>query len=38
MSPEGGGADDGPERRPWLAERQRAFDARVETVGLNVGG
>ena len=30
--------DDGPERRPLFAERQRAFDAWVESVGLKVDG
>ena len=37
-SPDGGGVDDGPERRPWLAERQRPFDATMKVVGLKVGG
>ena len=37
-SPAGGGANDGPVVRPWLAERQRPFDATVETVGLKDGG
>ena len=37
-SPYGDGAEDGPERRLWIAERQRSFDATVDTVGLKVGG
>jgi hypothetical protein len=37
-SPAGGGADDGPAKRPWRAERQRPFDATMEIVGLKVGG
>jgi hypothetical protein len=37
-SPDGGGADDGPVKRPWLAERQRPFAATMEIVGLKVGG
>ena len=37
-SPDGGRADDGPERRPWLAERQRPFAATMEIVGLKAGG
>ena len=38
MSSDGDGADDGPERRPLFVERQRAFDVRVESVGLKVDG
>jgi hypothetical protein len=37
-SPAGGGANDGPVRRPWLAERQRPFAATIAIVGLKVGG
>ena len=36
--PAGGGANDGPERRPWLAERQRPFAATMEIAGLKAGG
>ena len=34
----GGGAEDGPMRRPWLAERQRPFATTMEIVGLKVRG
>ena len=37
-SPAGGEANNGPGRRPWLAERQRPFAATILIVGLKVGG
>ena len=30
--PTGGGADDGPVRRPWLAKRQRPFAVTMKIM------